>query len=102
MKAKTSQKIDILFRIHHDSSKSEFGDTIQLNLAKHRVIFFPSNTRFSRFSLEGGFRMSNLIAARVQMGNSLAFHIVFVVLPMGMPLMLCIAEVLALWRKDPV
>ena len=45
--------------------------------------------------------MSNLIAARVQMGNSLAFHIVFVVLAMGMPLMLCIAEGLALWRKDP-
>ncbi|TME02907.1 MAG: cytochrome ubiquinol oxidase subunit I [Chloroflexi bacterium] len=46
--------------------------------------------------------MSNLIAARVQMGNSLAFHIIFVVLAMGMPLMLCIAEGLALWRKDPV
>jgi cytochrome bd ubiquinol oxidase subunit I len=46
--------------------------------------------------------MSNLIAARVQMGNSLAFHIVFVVLAMGMPLLLCIAEGLALWRKDPV
>ena len=46
--------------------------------------------------------MSNLIAARVQMGNSLAFHIAFVVLAMGMPLMLCIAEGLALWHKDPV
>src|SRR5947209_2725346 len=46
--------------------------------------------------------MSNLIAARVQMGNSLAFHIVFVVLAMGMPLMLCIAEGLALCHKDPV
>ncbi len=46
--------------------------------------------------------MSNLIAARVQMGNSLAFHIVFSVLAIGMPLMLCIAEGLALWHKDPV
>src|SRR6266700_5106992 len=46
--------------------------------------------------------MSNLIAARVQMGNSLAFHIAFVVLSIGMPLMLCIAEGLALWHKDPV
>src|SRR5436305_9669471 len=46
--------------------------------------------------------MSNLIAARVQMGNSLAFHIAFVVLAVGLPLMLCIAEGLALWRKDPV
>ena len=45
--------------------------------------------------------MSNLIAARVQMGNSLAFHIVFVVLAMGMPLLLCIAEGLGLWHKDP-
>ena len=46
--------------------------------------------------------MSNLIAARVQMGNSLAFHIIFSVLAIGMPLMLCIAEGLALWHKDPV
>jgi len=45
--------------------------------------------------------MSNLIAARIQMGNSLGFHIVFVVLAIGMPLMLCIAEGLGLWRKDP-
>src|SRR5215467_4758813 len=45
--------------------------------------------------------MSNLIAARVQMGNSLAFHIVFVVLAIGMPLLLCIAEGLGLWHKDP-
>ena len=45
--------------------------------------------------------MSNLIAARVQMGNSLAFHIVFVVLAIGMPVMLCIAEGLGLWHKDP-
>ena len=46
--------------------------------------------------------MSNLIAARVQMGNSLAFHIIFSVLAIGLPLMLCIAEGLALWHKDPV
>jgi cytochrome bd ubiquinol oxidase subunit I len=36
------------------------------------------------------------------MGNSLAFHIIFSVLSIGMPLMLCIAEGLALWHKDPV
>ena len=46
--------------------------------------------------------MSNLLAARVQMGNSLAFHIIFSVLSIGMPLLLCIAEGLALWHKDPV
>jgi cytochrome bd ubiquinol oxidase subunit I len=45
--------------------------------------------------------MSNLMAARIQMGNSLGFHIIFVVLSLGMPLMLCIAEGLGLWRKDP-
>ncbi len=42
----------------------------------------------------------NLLAARAQMGNSLAFHIIFSVLGVGLPLMLCIAEGLALWRKD--
>ena len=46
--------------------------------------------------------MSNLIAARVQMGNSLAFHIIFSVLSIGMPLMLCIAEGLGLWHSDLV
>ena len=45
--------------------------------------------------------MSNLLAARIQMGNSLGFHIIFSVLSIGMPLMLCIAEGLGLWRKDP-
>ncbi|MDQ2905683.1 MAG: cytochrome ubiquinol oxidase subunit I [Ktedonobacteraceae bacterium] len=46
--------------------------------------------------------MSNLLAARVQMGTSLAFHIIFSVLGVGLPLLLCIAEGLALRRKDPV
>jgi cytochrome d ubiquinol oxidase subunit I len=46
--------------------------------------------------------MSQLFAARVQMGNSLAFHIIFSVLSIGLPLMLCVAEGLALWHKDPV
>jgi cytochrome d ubiquinol oxidase subunit I len=42
----------------------------------------------------------NLFAARSQMGTSLAFHIIFSVLGVGLPLMLCIAEGLALWHKD--
>jgi hypothetical protein len=46
--------------------------------------------------------MSPLLAARIQMGNSLAFHIIFSVLSAGLPLMLCVAEGLALWHKDPV
>jgi cytochrome bd ubiquinol oxidase subunit I len=46
--------------------------------------------------------MQSLLAARVQMGNSLAFHIIFSVLSVGLPLLLCIAEGLALWHKDPV
>jgi cytochrome bd ubiquinol oxidase subunit I len=45
--------------------------------------------------------MSNLIVGRVQMGNSLTFHIIFSVLSISMPLLLCIAEELGLWNKDP-
>ncbi len=44
--------------------------------------------------------MSNLLAARAQMGTSLAFHIIFASLGIGLPLLLCIAEGLALRRKD--
>jgi cytochrome bd ubiquinol oxidase subunit I len=43
---------------------------------------------------------SNLLAARAQMGTSLVFHVVFSVLGVGLPLLLCLAEGLALWRKD--
>ena len=45
--------------------------------------------------------MSNLLAARAQFGTSLVFHIVFSVLGVGLPLLLCIAEGLALRYKDP-
>jgi cytochrome bd ubiquinol oxidase subunit I len=34
------------------------------------------------------------------MGTSLAFHIIFASLGIGLPMLLCIAEGLALWRKD--
>ena len=44
--------------------------------------------------------MFDLLAARAQMGTSLAFHIIFASLGVGLPLLLCIAEGLALWRKD--
>ncbi len=43
---------------------------------------------------------SQLLAARAQMGTSLAFHIIFSVLGVGLPLLLCIAEGLGLWKKD--
>ena len=46
--------------------------------------------------------MSTLLAARAQMGTSLVFHIIFSVLGVGLPLLLCIAEGLAIKRKDPV
>ena len=46
--------------------------------------------------------MQSLLAARVQMADSLMFHIIFSVLSIGVPLLLCIAEGLALWHKDPV
>lgn len=44
--------------------------------------------------------MSELLAARAQMGTSLAFHIIFSALGVGLPLLLCIAEGLALKKKD--
>jgi cytochrome d ubiquinol oxidase subunit I len=44
--------------------------------------------------------MSDLLAARAQMGTSLAFHIVFAALGVGLPLLLCVAEGLALRHKD--
>ena len=42
----------------------------------------------------------NVIAARSQMGMSLIFHIVFSVLGVGLPILLCIAGGLALWHRD--
>ena len=41
--------------------------------------------------------MTDLMAARAQMGSSLAFHIIFAVLGIGMPVMLLIAE--GLWLR---
>lgn len=46
--------------------------------------------------------MTDLLAARAQMGTSLAFHIIFSALGVGLPLLLCIAEGLALKTKNPV
>jgi cytochrome d ubiquinol oxidase subunit I len=51
---------------------------------------------------KGGAGVSNLTAARAQMGTSLAFHIVFAVLGMGLPLLLVIAEGLWLRSGNPV
>jgi len=45
--------------------------------------------------------MDNLLAARAQMGTSLAFHIIFSLFGVGLPLFLCLAEGLALKTKDP-
>ena len=36
--------------------------------------------------------MSHLLAARAQMGTSLAFHIIFAAFGMGMPVLLVVAE----------
>lgn len=46
--------------------------------------------------------MNDLLAARAQMGTSLAFHIIFAALGVGLPLLMCIAEGLALRKKDAV
>jgi cytochrome d ubiquinol oxidase subunit I len=44
--------------------------------------------------------MDTVIAARAQMGTSLAFHIVFAALGVGLPLLVCIAEGMWLRTKD--
>ena len=44
--------------------------------------------------------MDNATLARATMGTSLGFHIVFAVLGVGMPLLMSVAEGLALWRRD--
>ena len=46
--------------------------------------------------------MSDLLAARVQMGTSLAFHIIFAVLGMGLPVLLLVSEGLWLRTGNPV
>jgi cytochrome d ubiquinol oxidase subunit I len=45
--------------------------------------------------------MDNATIARATMGSSLGFHIVFAVLGVGMPVLMCVAEGLAIWRQDP-
>ena len=47
-------------------------------------------------------RLTDLLAARAQMGTSLAFHIVFAVLGMGLPVLLLITEGLWLRTGNPV
>jgi len=46
--------------------------------------------------------MDNVSLARVTMGTSLAFHIVFAVIGVGLPVLFFVAEGLGIWRKDPV
>jgi cytochrome bd ubiquinol oxidase subunit I len=46
--------------------------------------------------------MSNLLAARATMGTTLAFHMIFSALGVGMPILLCAAEGLGLRTGNPV
>ena len=46
--------------------------------------------------------MNNLLAARSQMAMSLAFHIIFAVVGVGLPLMMVVAEARWLRTGDPV
>ena len=46
--------------------------------------------------------MNDLFFARSQMGMSLAFHIVFAVIGMAMPLLMAVSEGCYLWTKKPV
>ena len=46
--------------------------------------------------------MTDLLAARAQMAMSLAFHIIFAVVGMGMPLLMVLAERRFLRGRDPL
>jgi cytochrome bd ubiquinol oxidase subunit I len=46
--------------------------------------------------------MDQVALARATMGTSLAFHIVFAALGVGLPVLLVVAEGLGLWRRDAV
>lgn len=46
--------------------------------------------------------MSDLLAGRAQMGTSLAFHIVFASLGVGLPVLIAMAHFAGLRRQDPV
>lgn len=46
--------------------------------------------------------MSNIIAARVAMGSTLSFHIIFAALGVGLPVLLCLAEGLGLRTGDTI
>src|ERR1700692_951417 len=71
-------------------------------LAPTRLPATPSRQRpsapFVRGSMING--MDHVIAARAQMGTSLAFHIVFAALGVGLPLLVFAAEGLWLRTKD--
>src|ERR1700742_5159831 len=46
--------------------------------------------------------MSDVLFARSQMGMSLAFHIIFAVIGMAMPLLMAVSEGCYLWTKKPI
>src|SRR5258708_10778565 len=46
--------------------------------------------------------MNDLVCARSQMGMSLAFHIIFAVIGMAMPLLMAVSEGCYLWTKKPI
>jgi cytochrome bd ubiquinol oxidase subunit I len=46
--------------------------------------------------------MSDVFFARSQMGMSLAFHIIFAVIGMAMPLLMAVSEGCYLWTKKPI
>jgi hypothetical protein len=46
--------------------------------------------------------LNDLFFARFQMGMSLAFHIIFAVMGMAMPLLMAVSEGCYLWTKKPI
>src|SRR5665213_207979 len=43
---------------------------------------------------------SELLQGRILMADSLGFHIIFALLGVGLPLMVSLAELIGIWRKD--
>src|SRR5262249_9045466 len=59
------------------------------------------NSEINSYQGKGGI-LNDLFFARSQMGMSLAFHIVFAVIGMAMPLLMAVSEGCYLWTKKPI
>src|ERR1700704_1743400 len=78
------------------------GSALRIGVACSREAMPDRLTMFQSSEFESDFAlgMDNATLARATMGTSLGFHIVFAVLGVGLPLLMSVAEGLALWRHD--